>query len=76
MEIHIEVAEARDGFGLLLAAEVSDIRGNVSFAVADKLKLGELYRKLTTAVNEHLAENIAKVAHADLAAIREKGAKR
>lgn len=64
MEIHIEVAEARDGFGLLLAAEVSDIRGNVSFAVADKLKLGELYRKLTTAVNEHLAENIAKVEHA------------
>ena len=53
MLITIEVAEARDTFGMI-AAEVSDVRGDVSFAVADRLKLGDLYRKLKTDVDEHL----------------------
>lgn len=53
MLITIEVAEARDAFGVI-TAEVSDVRGDVSFAVADRLKLGDLYRKLKTDVDEHL----------------------
>lgn len=53
MLITIEVSEARDSFGMI-AAEVSDVRGDVPFKVADRLKLGELYRKLKNIVDEHL----------------------
>lgn len=53
MLITIEVSEARDSLGMI-AAEVSDVRGDVPFKVADRLKLGELYRKLKNIVDEHL----------------------
>lgn len=53
MLITIEVSEARDSFGMI-AAEVSDVRGDVPFKVADMLKLGDLYRKIKDIVDEHL----------------------
>lgn len=45
------LAEARDAFRMI-AAEVLDVHGDVSFMVADRLKLGDLYCKLKTDVEE------------------------
>lgn len=53
MLITIEVSEARDSFGMI-AAEVSDVRGDVPFNVADRLKLFDLYSKIKNIVEEHL----------------------
>ena len=53
MLITIEVSEAHDSFGMI-AAKVSDVRGDVPFKVADRLNLGDLYRKIENIVDEHL----------------------